>query len=53
MKKWKKIAIIVGAVVVLGIIVVVSINQANKGVVTVQTGKVGRMDLTSIVTGSG
>ena len=53
MKTWKKVSIGVGAAVVLGGIVLVSINQANKGVVTVQTGKVGREDLTSIVTASG
>jgi HlyD family secretion protein len=53
MKKWKKISIGVGAVALLGGIVWFSINQANKGVVTVQTNKVARQDLTSIVTASG
>ena len=37
----------------IGIIVWVSVYQANKGIVTVQSGKVARADLTSIVTASG
>ncbi len=53
MKKWTKIAIGVGAVVGVGAIVLISVKQANKGVVTVQTSKVGRQDLTSLVTASG
>jgi HlyD family secretion protein len=53
MKKWKKIALVVGGVVILGGIVLVSVQQANKDLVTVQTGKVARTDLTSIVTASG
>jgi HlyD family secretion protein len=54
MKTWQKVAIGVGAVVVLGGIVLFSINQANKGVVTVQTAKVATQDnLVSLVTASG
>ncbi|MGB7023889.1 MAG: efflux RND transporter periplasmic adaptor subunit [Candidatus Acidiferrales bacterium] len=53
MKTWKKVALIVGAVAVLLIIVVVSIKQANKGVVTVQTGQVAKQSITSLVTASG
>ncbi len=53
MKKWKKIALVIGGLLVLGLIVLISVRQANKGVVTVQTGKVARQDLTSIVTASG
>ena len=53
MKKWKKVVLIVGAVLVLGIIVIVSITQANKGVVTVQTAQVVKQDITSLVTASG
>jgi HlyD family secretion protein len=53
MKMWKKVAIAVGVLAVGGTIVMVSVNQANKGVVTVQTSKVGRMDLVSQVTASG
>ena len=49
-----KKAIIGGiAVVVLGGIIWASIYQANKDVVTVQTGTAKRQDLTSIVTASG
>src|SRR5277367_2318543 len=54
MKTWKKALIGLGAVAVIGIIVFVSINQANKGVVTVQTAKVATQDsLVSQVTASG
>ena len=54
MKTWKKVLLGLGAVVVVGIIVLVSINQANKGVVTVQTAKVAKQDsLVSQVTASG
>ena len=53
MKNWKKIALIVGAVVVLLAIVGFTVQQSRKGVVTVQTGKAVREDLTSVVTASG
>src|SRR3979411_1792986 len=54
MKTWQKVGIGVGAVVVLGGIVLFSVNQANKGVVTVLTARVGKQDsLTSVVTASG
>src|ERR1700754_2660919 len=54
MKTWQKVGLGVGAVVVLGAIVGISVNQANKGVVTVQTAKVGPQEnLISIVTASG
>jgi HlyD family secretion protein len=54
MKTWQKVGIGVGAAVVLGGIVWFSINQANKGVVTVQTSKVVKQeDLVSVVTASG
>jgi HlyD family secretion protein len=54
MKTWHKVAIGAGAVVVLGGIVLFSVNQANKGVVTVQTAKVAKQDsLVSVVTASG
>jgi len=53
MKKWKKIALIVGGVVVLVAIVGFTIGQSRKGVVTVQTGKVVREDIASVVTASG
>ena len=49
----KKIAIIVGAVVALGALVFFTINATQKNVVTVQTGKVARQDISSEVTASG
>jgi len=54
MKTWHKIAIGLGGAVLVGGIVWFSINQANKGVVTVQTAKVAKLDsLVSQVTASG
>ena len=53
MKTWKKVLIGITAVVVIGGIVLYSIHQSTKDVVTVQTSKVVRQDLRSIVTASG
>lgn len=54
MKTWHKVAVGAGVVVVLGSIVLFSVNQANKGVVAVQTAKVAKEDsLVSLVTASG
>jgi HlyD family secretion protein len=53
MKNWKKLALIIGGIVVLLAIVGFTIQQTRKGVVTVQTGKVLREDLSSVVTASG
>jgi HlyD family secretion protein len=54
MKTWQKVGIGVGVAVVLGGIVLFSVNQANKGVVTVQTAKVAPQEtLVSQVTASG
>jgi len=54
MKTWHKVGIGLGVAAALGVIVWVSINQANKGVVTVQTSKVAKQeDLVSVVTASG
>ena len=53
MKTWKKVLIGVGAALVLGIIVAVSVYRSQKGVVTVQTGKVQRQNLASVVSASG
>ncbi len=53
MKAWKKIAIGVGVVLVLAIIVGFTVHQSSKNVATVQTGKVARQDLATIVSGSG
>jgi HlyD family secretion protein len=54
MKTWHKVTIGVGSAAVLGGIVLFSVNQANKGVVTVQTAKVTTQEnLVSQVTASG
>ena len=54
MKTWRKVAIGLGGAALVGGIVWFSINQANKGVVTVQTAKVAKLDsLVSQVTASG
>lgn len=54
MKMWQKVAIGAGVVVVGAGIVLYSVNQANKGVTTVQTAKVAKQDtLVSLVTASG
>jgi HlyD family secretion protein len=53
MKKWKKITIAVIGVSAIAAVVVFSVQQKSKDVVTVQTGKVTKQDLTSLVTASG
>ncbi len=49
----KKILIIIGAVVVVAVLVILNLNQSRRGVVSVQTKKVGRADVLSVVSGSG
>jgi HlyD family secretion protein len=51
--KAKKIALIVGIVVLLLAIVGFTVNQTQKNVVSVQTGKVVKQDIVSLVTASG
>jgi len=53
MKPWKKIAIGAGALAVLASIVAFTVHQSSKNVVTVQTGKVQREDLATVVSASG
>src|SRR6266576_4591259 len=53
MKTWKKIGIVAGGVVLLLAIVGFTVYQSHKNVVTVQTGKVQRLDLASVVSASG
>jgi len=53
MKPWKKIAIGIGGVVGLAIIVGIAVHQSGKNVVTVQTGRVQRQDLSAVVSASG
>ena len=49
----KKIAIGVGAVVVVAAAVAIGVYQSHKNIVTVQTGKAQRMDLAATVSASG
>jgi len=49
----KKIALIAGVIILLGAIVGFTVNQSQKNVVAVQTGKVLRQDISSVVTASG
>jgi HlyD family secretion protein len=53
MKTWQKIGIAAVGVLVLGGITWYSIYKSNQNVVTVQSGRVVRQDLTSLVTASG
>jgi HlyD family secretion protein len=53
MKTWKKVLIGVGAALVLVIIVSVTVYQSRKNLVTVQTGKVQKQNLASVVSASG
>jgi HlyD family secretion protein len=51
-KKWKIVILITLLLVITGA-VIASIRISERGIVTVQTGKVSRTDLTSLVTASG
>ncbi len=53
MKKWKKITIGVVLLLVLVGIVTASVQISGKDVVTVQTGKALKQDLSQVVTASG
>jgi HlyD family secretion protein len=53
MKTWKKIAIGAGVVIVLAAVIGFTVQQSHKNLVVVQTGKVQRMDLASVVSASG
>jgi HlyD family secretion protein len=53
MKPWKKIAIAAGALVLVALIVGFTVRQSSRNVVTVQTGKVQREDLATVVSASG
>jgi HlyD family secretion protein len=53
MKPWKKIAIGIGVLAVFGAIIGFTVFQSGKNVATVQTGKVQREDLSSVVSASG
>jgi HlyD family secretion protein len=53
MKAWKKIAIGVGALVLLAALIGITVHQSSKNVATVQTGRVQRQDLATVVSASG
>ena len=53
MKPWKKVALGVGAGLLLAAIVAFTVYQSRKNVVTVQTGKAQVEDLAAVVSGSG
>src|SRR5467141_5139763 len=53
MKTWKKVLIGVSAALVLCIIVAVTVYQSRRNLVTVQTGKVQKQNLASVVSASG
>src|SRR6201987_156164 len=53
MTAWKKIAIGAGIAVLVAIIAGFTVHQSSKSVVTVQTGKVQRQDLATVVSASG
>ncbi len=53
MKNWKKIAIISGVVLLVLIVGGFLYSRSQSGILTVQTGKVAREDLASVVTASG
>src|ERR1700722_13609221 len=53
MRAWKKIAIGAGIAILLAIIVAFTVHESSKNVTTVQTGKVQRQDLATVVSASG
>ena len=53
MKKWKKTALIIGAIAVLTGLVIGGIVWSKRGTISVQAGHVTREDLAAIVTASG
>src|SRR5690348_11353545 len=53
MSTWKKIAMGAGVAVLVAMIVGFTVYQSHKNVVTVQSGKAQRIDLTSVVSASG
>jgi HlyD family secretion protein len=53
MKTWKKVLIGVGAALALALIVWLSVVKARGNIVTVQTGKAAKQDLSAVVSASG
>ncbi|MGB8060568.1 MAG: efflux RND transporter periplasmic adaptor subunit [Candidatus Sulfotelmatobacter sp.] len=53
MKPWKKVTIGAGIVVLLALVVGIAVFESGRNVVTVQTGKIQREDLATVVSASG
>ncbi len=53
MKRWKKVAIGAGILVLLALIAGLAVFESGRNVVTVQTGKIQREDLATVVSASG
>jgi len=53
MKRWKKVAIGAGILVLLALVVGIAVFESGRNVVTVQTGKIQREDLATVVSASG
>ena len=53
MKAWKKVLIVVGALVVVGALIGFTVHQSSKNIVTVQTAKAQKQDLATVVSASG
>jgi HlyD family secretion protein len=53
LKTWKKVALGLGGAALLAAIVGVTVYQSRQNLVVVQTGRVHRQDLASVVSGSG
>lgn len=52
-KGKKKLLIIVGAVILVAVLVALNLGGSQRGVISVQTKKIGRADVLSLVSGSG
>lgn len=53
MKRKGKTLILCVLLLVIGVVILASVRMSRRGLVTVQTGSVARMDLTSVVTATG
>lgn len=53
MKTWKKVALAVGGLIVVVAVIAFTVYQSHKNLVVVQTGKVQRSNIASIVSASG
>ncbi|MGH9654044.1 MAG: biotin/lipoyl-binding protein, partial [Bryobacteraceae bacterium] len=53
MKKRRKTLILCGLLLVIAVVIFASVRMSKRGLVTVQTGQVAEMNLTSLVTATG